>query len=129
MDVVSRILAIGSGAFIGANARYWLGGWVQDRLGATFPWGTLLVNVSGSLLIGLVMGLALGQTWPLGWRLFLVVGVLGGYTTFSAFAYETVQLLTKGDLASALGHMAGSLVSTVLAAWLGLVVARVLVGG
>lgn len=129
MDAFSRILAIGSGAFVGANARYWLGGWVQERMGAAFPWGTLLVNVSGSLLIGLVMGLALGQNWPLGWRLFLVVGVLGGYTTFSAFAYETVKLLSEGSLLAALGNMAGSLVSTVLAAWLGLALARAVVGG
>ncbi|MBI5708628.1 MAG: fluoride efflux transporter CrcB [Armatimonadetes bacterium] len=129
MDAYSRILAIGSGAFVGANARYWLGGWVQERTGTVFPWGTLLVNISGSLLIGLAMGLALEQNWALGWRLFLVVGVLGGYTTFSAFAYETVQLLSEGNLASAFGHMAGSLVSTVLAAWLGLALARALVGG
>lgn len=129
MDVVSRILAIGSGAFIGANARYWFGGWLQDRLGAAFPWGTLLVNISGSLVIGLVMGLALEQNWALGWRLFLVVGVLGGYTTFSAFAYETVKLLSEGSFGPALGYMAGSLGLTVLGAWLGMVACRLLVGG
>ncbi len=88
------VLWIGIGGFLGANARYFLGRAIVERYGVAFPWGTLTVNVIGSLLIGLIMELLAQRliTDP-AYRLFLVVGFLGGFTTFSTFAFETVNLL------------------------------------
>ncbi len=88
------VLWIGIGGFLGANARYFLGRAIVERYGVAFPWGTLTVNVMGSLLIGLIMELLAQRliTDP-AYRLFLVVGFLGGFTTFSTFAFETVNLL------------------------------------
>ena len=88
---------VGVGGFLGANARYLVGRLAVERVGAAFPYGTLFANVSGCLLIGIVMAFLVerGVTNPT-WRLLLVVGVLGGYTTFSSFAYESVLLLEQG---------------------------------
>ena len=81
MNVLMRFILVGSGGFLGANARYWLGGWIQERLGPAFPWQTLVINASGSLIMGAFMGLMLTENWDPGWRLFFAIGVLGGYTT------------------------------------------------
>lgn len=118
------------GGGLGATARYWLGGWAQARsTSATFPYGTLVVNVTGSLLIGVVLALVLRQDLPLGWRLFLAIGVLGGFTTFSSFAYETVSLVQSGDLGSALANVVGTNVLCLVCCWLGVVVVRAVLGG
>src|SRR5579862_8529567 len=93
MDTVVKTLLVGGGGFIGANLRYWVGGWIQNRLGATFPWHTLIINVSGSIVIGLLLGLVVALDWNPNWRLFGAIGILGGYTTYSSFAYEAVALL------------------------------------
>jgi CrcB protein len=95
---VLEILVIGVGGFIGAIARYGLSGLVQRVAGASFPAGTLLVNVVGCALIGAVMCLVQErQLLAPSMRRFLVVGLLGGFTTFSAVAYETFELLRGGD--------------------------------
>jgi CrcB protein len=129
MDTVAKILLVGGGGFLGANARYWLGGWAQERLGATFPWQTMLINVSGSLLIGLFMGLSGGLAWNPNWRLFVALGILGGYTTFSTFGYEAVVMLQQKEYSRALFYIEGSALLSVLAAWLGIVLSRVILGG
>ncbi len=86
------LLLVMLGGGIGAGGRYLLGGWLHLQLGNGFPWGTFAVNALGSLLIGLVFGLAPGTT------LFLDVGVLGGFTTFSTFSYETLRLSARSGL-------------------------------
>ena len=93
-----RYIAIIVGAGIGAAVRFALGSWIGQRWGRSFPLGTFVINVSGSFLIGLFMTLMIDRfTENPVWRLFLIVGVLGGYTTFSSFEYETGRLVTDGE--------------------------------
>jgi len=88
---------IGLGAALGANLRYLAGRAIAEWLGVGFPWGTLTINVTGSFLIGVIATL-LGERLDVGpeWRLFLVVGVLGGYTTFSTFSLDAINLFSSG---------------------------------
>ncbi len=125
---VTRSALVFFGAGVGANARYWLGRWVQSRLGAAFPWGTFAVNASGSLLIGLVLGVILRFEMSQRWQLLLVVGLLGGYTTFSSLSYETCQLLRARAYGWAFANSFGSLAIGVAAAMVGEALARALVG-
>lgn len=128
MKDLGTFFLVGSGGFLGANARYWLGAWLRPRVGETFPWHTLIINVSGSFVMGLFMGLVLANNWSSNWRAFIAIGVLGGYTTYSAFSYEAVNLLSERLYLSALWYIAGSAVLSVLGAWLGMAIARALLG-
>lgn len=93
-----NILIIGIGGFVGAVSRYGLALWIGQRWGRAFPLGTFVINVSGSFLIGLLMTLMAERfTMNPQWRLLLVVGFLGAYTTFSTFEYETGALLKDGE--------------------------------
>jgi CrcB protein len=93
-----NVLVIGIGGFVGAVARYGIAGWIGQRWGRSFPLGTFVINVSGSFLIGLLMTLMAERfTENPQWRLLLVVGFLGAYTTFSTFEYETGALLKDGE--------------------------------
>lgn len=98
------------GGAVGAGLRYGLGAWVQTLSGPSFPWSTFLINVSGSFLIGMVVRLNLGGALSPEARLFLAVGVLGGYTTFSSFSYETLTLVQQGEWLKALLYALGSVV-------------------
>jgi CrcB protein len=117
------ILLIALGAAVGANLRYSLSLWAAQQWGAAFPYGTLLINVLGSCAIGLVLTLATTRTAiSAPWRLLIVTGLLGGFTTFSTFSYETYELLVSGSLLLAslnvLGSVAISLAGVVLGAGL-----------
>jgi CrcB protein len=93
---VLQYLWIGLGGFLGANARYLLQQWAAGRWGADFPYGTMLVNISGSFVIALFLTLATGRlVIPLETRLFIAVGFLGGFTTFSSLSYETFLLAQR----------------------------------
>jgi CrcB protein len=129
MHALSNSLLIFLGAGLGANARYWLGALVADRLGAVFPVATLVVNLSGSMAIGLFMGLALQENWSPSARIFVMVGLLGGYTTFSTFSWETLNLIRERALALAAANALGSVVLGLIGCYLGLVAARTLAGG
>lgn len=107
------------GAGIGGVARYALGGWVQAASGPSFPWGTLVINVTGSLLLTLLVGSLERTSASPEWRLFLGIGVLGGYTTFSTFSYETVRLIQDGDWQRASGYVASSVLLSIAAAFAG----------
>ena len=108
------------GGAVGAPARYLLDGFVQDRVTGVFPWGTFVVNVSGSLILGVVTGLALYHgLGPLP-KTVLAVGFCGAYTTFSTFSYETVRLLEEGSVGLAAGNALGSVAAGLAAAALGL---------
>jgi CrcB protein len=115
------LLFIGGG--IGTVLRYQVSGLVQDLLGSTLPWGTFVVNVTGCLAIGMFATLADERGMGSPARLFLMVGVTGGYTTFSTFGLETWRLLQSGDLFPALANAAGSvavgLVGLVIGVFLG----------
>ena len=120
-----RWIAIFLGGGLGALARYELGGLVQRSAGGFFPWGTLVVNATGCLAIGVLATLleersSLGPTW----RLFLLVGVLGGYTTFSSFGLETWRLVESGDWLRAAGNAGGSVAIGLAAVAGGVAIAR-----
>ena len=105
---MSKLLLIALGAAIGANLRYAVSVGAAQRWGSAFPYGTLIINVSGSMLIGVVLALAARSGLGAPWRLLLVTGLLGGYTTFSSFAWETYQLAVEGGLGPALLNIGGS---------------------
>lgn len=118
--------AVGAGGFIGSVLRYWLSGAVYLLVPAPrLPWGTLAVNVLGCFAIGLLGGLAeaRGVLTP-GTRLFLLIGVLGGFTTFSTFGYETLALLREQAVARAALNVALQVVAGLTAAWGGLATSR-----
>lgn len=107
-----HLLAVALGGAIGGVMRAWIYGIVARRFGERFPWGTLVVNVTGSALIGAAAGLALAQKMPLigeppVWAL-LVVGVLGSYTTVSSFSHQTLILLHSGEPGRAAANVAAS---------------------
>lgn len=100
-------LAVGIGGLLGSLVRYALGGWIQRVAVSLFPWGTLVVNVSGSFLLGVLMRYGLGTTLLRPeWRLALTVGFCGGFTTFSTFSYETLRLLQDDEWARAGAYVA-----------------------
>lgn len=117
---MANYLAVFAGAGLGGMARYALGAWVMTRYGGRFPMGTLVVNISGAFLIGLAMTLLTERLAPHpAWRLFLVVGVLGGYTTYSAFAYETLQAVKDGERLMGLVYVISTVAAAYVAVWLG----------
>lgn len=124
------------GSALGGLARYWLGAWVAAWTGPSFPWGTLLINVLGSFVIGLFAA-ALGERGlfsdALGrgpfmefvdLRVFVMVGLCGGFTTFSSFSLQSLELLQAGRYGPALGYMTGSALGCLAAAWAGWVLGR-----
>ena len=123
---MTRFLIVAAGGALGAVARYGVGT-LAGRLGAShWPWGTLTVNVVGGLLMGALTGwLAFrGGLHAESIRLFAAVGILGGFTTFSAFSLETALMIEKRQLALAGGYVAASVVLSILALFVGLMVAR-----
>ncbi|MBI5947781.1 MAG: fluoride efflux transporter CrcB [Chloroflexi bacterium] len=116
-----------AGAAVGAPLRYFLGSRVQSALDGGFPWGTLAVNVTGCLLIGLVLGLAEARgSLSREARLLLVTGFLGSYTTFSAFGWETYALLRDNHVLQASGNVALSLFAGMAGVWLGVTATKAL---
>lgn len=115
------LLAVGLGGMIGSVARYLLSGWVLHRAGGDFPLGTLAVNSLGCLAIGVLAGLAERyHTLTPSTRIFLITGILGGFTTFSAFGLETVALLRRGVLYPAGLNIIANVALGILAVWIGL---------
>ncbi|RAU82610.1 fluoride efflux transporter CrcB [Pontibacter arcticus] len=120
------LLAIGAGSFIGGVLRYLVSLLITSRSITQFPVGTLTVNLLGCLLIGVVYGLAGKGTLTSEWRLFLATGVLGGFTTFSAFSLETVDLLKQGNLLYAFAYVLASIVLGLMATYLGLLATKLI---
>ena len=121
---MDRYLIVLFGGGVGALARYIVGTEIAQRVGGQFPLGTLVINVTGSFLIGLLMTLLTqGLPHPY-WRLLLVVGFLGGYTTFSSFEYETLQAVQGGAAWIGLLNVVGSVVLGYIAVWLGSALVR-----
>jgi CrcB protein len=119
-------VAISIGAVLGANARYLLGGWLSGLLGSGFPYATFIINVTGSLAIGLVLGLAADRIMPWWWRPGAAIGFLGSYTTFSTFSYETLNLIQDGSYLPALANIGGSVVAGLAGVAVGLAIARII---
>jgi CrcB protein len=121
--MIHLFLAMTGGA-IGAGLRYLAGRAALSLFGTAFPWGTLFVNLSGGLLMGLlaasILRVEAGETW----RIFLGVGVLGGFTTFSAFSLEVMTMIQRGEWPVAIGYAMLSVIGSVAALGLGLSLAR-----
>ncbi len=124
-DLVARLLSylwVALGGALGSVARFWFSGVVARRFGETFPWGTLLVNVSGCFVIGFfATATAPDGRWlaPASLRTFFMVGICGGYTTFSSFSLQTLTLADDGEWLLAGANVAGSVVLCLVAVWLG----------
>ena len=119
-------LWIAVGGALGSVGRFWLSGVVAQRYGETFPLGTLIVNISGSLAIGFLATLTSPDgRWlaPVGFRQFFIYGVCGGYTTFSSFSWQTLELMQDGEWVHAGANVVGSVVLCLAAVWLGHVLA------
>lgn len=121
MSVAAWVAFLGAAA-VGAPARYLIDGFVQDRARGAFPWGTLVVNVSGCLLLGIVTGLGFHHGLDENVRVAAGTGGLGAYTTFSTFTYETVRLVEDGAVDAALRNVLGNTLVGLAAAALGLAV-------
>ncbi|MBL1276240.1 MAG: fluoride efflux transporter CrcB [Ectothiorhodospiraceae bacterium] len=120
-----QVLAIAAGGAFGALLRFWVSNGIYSVLGRSFPYGTLVVNVLGSLLMGflyvmLVDKLSLGPQW----RAALLIGLLGAFTTFSTFSLETVNLVEEGEVVKALLNVLLSVVLCLLATWMGVLAGR-----
>ena len=119
-------LRVGKGGAIGSAARFWISGVVAQRYGQTFPYGTLTVNVTGSFIIGLFAALTDPEgRWLVSpsFREFFMIGVCGGYTTFSSFSWQTLELAQGGEWFRAGANIVGSVVLCLVAVWLGHVLA------
>ncbi len=122
---MQQVLAIAAGGAAGALFRYWLANGVYRFVGQDFPYGTLAVNVLGCLLMGILYVLLFERvTVGIEWRAFLLIGLLGAFTTFSTFSIETLNLIETGELFKAFMNVAISVVVCIAATWLGVVVAR-----
>jgi len=128
---MTAYLWIALGSALGGVSRFWLSGVVARSIGEVFPWGTLLVNVSGSFVIGFI-GFLTGPDGRLlvapDIRLFLLVGICGGYTTFSSFSLQTLMLVRDGDVLRAGFNIVASVVFCLVAVWLGAVAAMLING-
>ena len=117
---MDKYLVVLAGAGLGGVARYVAGTWVMAKYGGRFPLGTFVINVSGSFLMGVLMTLLTERLNPHpNWRLFLVVGILGGYTTFSSFEYEAYQAVRDGARWMGMLYVTGSVLIGYLGVWLG----------
>jgi len=121
---LDRYLIVMLGGATGSFTRYVLGTAIMNRVGPRFPFGTFVINISGSFLIGLLMTLLTERLQPHpNWRLLLVVGFLGGYTTFSSFEWETLSLVKDGGRWLGLLNVLGSVLLGYAAVWLGSLIA------
>lgn len=113
-----------AGGALGAGGRYLVGQWLTQSLGSAYPWGTLAVNLAGGLAMGLLVGWLAKVPAGNELRLFLAVGVLGGFTTFSAFSLDLVAMVERGALAMALGYALLSVIGAAAALFGGLAITR-----
>ena len=125
--MTEKFIMVFIGGGLGAFARYVVAGWVQESSGNSFPWGTMTVNVIGSLLIGLAMSISSRTFWITPQvRLVLATGFLGGFTTFSTFSYETLSLIQDGEMAFASFNIVCTVTACLVGTWAGMAVGRVL---
>jgi len=121
------LLLIGAGGFLGAISRYLVDGWVSELSRGSFPWGTLVVNLTGSFVLGILFALSMERAvLPADIRPPVLIGFIGAYTTFSTLTLETWRLVEDGSYALAVGNIAGSLVLGLVAVAAGLTVGRAL---
>ncbi len=124
---VKNYLFVFVGGGVGASARYWLSGAVYRFVPADFPYGNLVVNILGCLLIGILMsGLQERFVFTPSLRVFLTIGILGGFTTFSSFSYETVALMRDGETVGAAINVVSSVLGCLVSTYIGMLIGRIL---
>lgn len=122
---MGKYLMVGIGGFFGSIARFWLGGYIYDRMGARFPYGTFVINCSGCFFIGLILTILTERTHlSPAWRYFVPIGFIGAYTTFSTFEYETFASAQGGQWMIAALNVALSVLVGFACTWLGVVSGR-----
>ena len=118
---MAAVLWVGLGGFVGANARYLMSGWVASRFGAAFPYGTYVINLTGSFILGFFLAFAEDRAWIApSLRLLFAVGFVGAYTTFSTFEYELIRLLQERELLLGGLYLIGSVLTGGIAVVLGM---------
>ena len=123
--MLRTLLIVGTGGFIGSVMRYLVQVFVEKGLSTTFPWGTFVANIAGSFIIGIVFAFAeKGNLMSAEWRIFLAVGICGGFTTFSSFAYNNLTMITEHSIGQLLWNLGGSLFFGILAVYLGIILVR-----
>jgi CrcB protein len=122
---METFLLISLGAILGANLRYWIGSWAADRLGTSFPYGNLIINLTGSFILGFFMALAVERLLlDPRWQIFFAVGFLGSYTTFSSYTFESMSLIMESQWVPGLLNLFGSAFLGGVAVFLGMLLAR-----
>ncbi|HEY6304032.1 MAG TPA: fluoride efflux transporter CrcB [Terriglobales bacterium] len=120
-----KYLMVGIGGFVGAIARFWLGSYIGGKMGTRFPYGTFVINISGSFLIGLILTLLDEKThWSPNWRYLIPIGFIGAYTTFSTFEFETLRSVQDGQFLISFLNVTLSVVVGFAAVWAGVVAGR-----
>ena len=123
--MLRTLLIVGTGGFIGSVMRYLVQVFVEKGLATTFPWGTFVANIAGSFIIGIVFAFAeKGNLMSAEWRMFLAVGICGGFTTFSSFAYNNLTMIHEQSFIQLLWNIGGSLFFGILAVYLGIILVR-----
>lgn len=122
-----NLVLIAMGGALGAVSRFLVGNFVSKLTHSSLPWGTFSINILGCLFMGFLMTVIMErELLPAAWRLFLCIGFLGGFTTFSSFGYEALTLLAEGALLQAFAYAAGSVLLGLAAAYIGVVLARLI---
>jgi CrcB protein len=121
-----KVLMLTIGGALGVNFRYWIGDWMSRWSSPSFPWATFTINITGSFAIGFLAVLLASWLPHPHVRLLVIVGFLGGYTTFSSYAYESLTLVERGEVGLALAYVTGSVVLGLLAVTLGVTLGRAL---
>jgi len=122
---MTKYLMVALGGALGSLARFGLDGYISHRMSTRFPYGTFVVNVTGSFLIGLIVTLLAERTqWSPNWRYLIPIGFIGAYTTFSTFEYETFRNVQDGQMLVAFLNVMLSVIAGFLAVWGGMITGR-----
>ncbi|MGA7914242.1 MAG: fluoride efflux transporter CrcB [Candidatus Acidiferrales bacterium] len=125
LATMTKYLMVGLGGCLGSILRFWMGGYVSNRLGTRFPYGTFVVNCTACFLIGLIVTvLAEKANWSANWRYLIPIGFIGGFSTFSTFEYETFRVFQDGELFVAALNVILSVVVGFVSVWLGVITGR-----
>src|SRR5215469_12410456 len=124
---MNKYWMVGLGGFFGSIARFWVGSYITYRMGAKFPYGTFIINISGSFLIGLIVTLLAERThWNPNSLYLIPIGFVGAYTTFSTFEFEAFRSIRSGDVLLAFLYVTSSVILGFIAIWLGILSGRAL---
>jgi CrcB protein len=126
MQILLKYMMVGVGGFLGSIARYMVGNYIGSRYGVRFPYGTFVINISGSFLIGIIVALLARTTVSQYWRYLIPIGFIGAYTTFSTFEFETLRAIQDGQITAGVLNVVLSVVVGFIAVWGGAVLGRII---